>query len=73
MADIFDQTDERMEKEQVLRDKQRAIEAARPKQITEDCTDCGNRIPMARQAATGGTSKCAECKANEEHLGRHFR
>lgn len=73
MADDLDITQDRQEKEQALRDKQRAVEAARPKQVTEDCTDCGNRIPMARQAATGGTTKCAECKANEEHLGRHFR
>ncbi len=73
MADDLDITQDRQEKEQALRDRQRAIEAARPKQVTEDCEDCGNRIPMARQAATGGTTKCAECKANEEHLGRHYR
>lgn len=73
MADIFDQTDERMEKEQALRDRQRAIEAARPKAVSRDCIDCGNLIPKARQEATGGCDRCAECKTNEEHLGRHFR
>lgn len=73
MADIFDQTDERMEKEQALRDKQRAIEAARPREVSEDCIDCGNRIPMARQAATGGTTKCAYCQSIDEQKRMHFR
>jgi RNA polymerase-binding transcription factor DksA len=40
---------------------------------SEFCIDCGNHIPMARQEATGGCDRCAECKANEEHLGRHYR
>jgi RNA polymerase-binding transcription factor DksA len=62
MADDANITGERQEKQ-----------PTRKKPTSLDCIDCGNRIPMARQAATGGTTKCAECKANEEHLGRHFR
>ena len=73
MADDLDITAERQEKEWALRDKQRAIEAARPKSVSEDCIDCGNHIPIDRQAATGGTTKCAYCQSIDEQKRRHFR
>tara|TARA_R110000787_G_scaffold194120_1_gene305705 strand:+ start:19080 stop:19301 length:222 start_codon:yes stop_codon:yes gene_type:complete len=73
MADIFDQTDERMEREQALRDKQRAIEAARPKAVSEFCIDCDERISDARQKATGGCDRCVPCLELEAVRRRHFR
>lgn len=35
--------------------------AKRPR--SEECVDCGQTIPEARQKATGGTDLCIECQS----------
>lgn len=54
-ADIAQQ---RIEHEERLRQKEWASRRA---SVSEDCEECGDRIPAARQQATGGTNLCIDC------------
>lgn len=73
MADEIDLTVEREEKGQALWQQQRDAIAARPKLISEDCEECGERIPAQRQIATGGCSLCVDCAERQELQRRHYR
>lgn len=61
--DDVDMTSEREEKTLALTLKSMKKKSA----YSEDCIDCGDLIPKARQDATGGTDMCIECARYNEN------
>lgn len=70
MADEVDMAQARMEKEAEL-----AMKARRPTQKTAslECVECGDRISLERQRATGGTDMCVDCASVDEQKRRQYR
>jgi RNA polymerase-binding transcription factor DksA len=69
MADDIDLTTARAEIEDSIRNKY--LKAHKPSR-TDDCIECGVRIPEARQKATGGCDTCIYCQSLYEDNRKLF-
>lgn len=69
--DECDVTSERMAIEERQRIEDHRLKMAN-RRVTDDCEECGVRIPAARQNATGGTDMCIDCQSELEKLNIHM-